>query len=143
MRQFSLYCNVNNAWVLGWSVSGKTQNTIKLGLTKELITTNNNFQVKGYLAGVMDDQAKATWSGMDVENAGIVTGIKLPLIARHTGSEMSGQFSQLIIAGRTFSINQDDDNNRQPVTPLQSDQLLSGSDYFGTTIDFETFLHIK
>jgi hypothetical protein len=134
------FCKGTNAWILGWSANGTTDGFIKLGPDAKQSIAASNFRVESFLSGFMDSEAAATWSVVKTDTA-LLNGTKLPLIARSDTANMPGQLSQLFIAGRTFLVQQDDDERTNTVN--QSDQSLQENLLSGTTIDFLGYLPTK
>lgn len=177
LNKLPAYIGNYNAWVLGWLVDGTTDRLVKLGLSQQITTVNNvnnKIKVGGYLMGAMHPRAEVAWyrdstinDMLAVDNGfkqttlttinnepvdlAIVTGTEIPLIARDANSKIDGQFSQLIVVGRTFWLKINDCNRN---LLIQSDQQFNedvnsmqlktiATKTYGTTVTFMAYLNTK
>lgn len=136
-------------WVLGWSADVAAVNGIVLGQSTETLTgksTGNALttaQVRGYVAGTMKSDARATvFQGDQDKNllqggqALLFEGTDLPMIGRSTSAQITGKFSQLVSAGRSRWYSQNG-------TPLGGDVPTSDQslvDHYGTMLSFSAYL---
>lgn len=137
-------------WCLGWAAGVSATGSITAGQGGGALSTKASGsalvsgQVRGYLAGVMNPNAKATmFSGVQDRNrtsgaAVLLEGTYVPLIARGKRSILGGTLPQTLVGGRTIW-------TRQNGVVLGGDVKTADQTLvqrYGTTMEFSAYLPV-